>query len=127
MPRPLLAGSALLCTLVVVLGLGDTAHARKKKKNALVNTTWTGRESLAGYGDLTFKFKPQGAVTMIDAKETRSGRFTLDGKDVKLTFFDGEVVYTGKLDGQSMSGIARNAGKAWTWEVTRQKKKKGKG
>jgi hypothetical protein len=123
----MLTGSTLLFTLVLILAVGDTANAQKKKKSSLANTTWTGRETLPGYGELTFKFKPQGAVTMIDAKETRSGRFTLDGQDVKLTFFDGEVVYTGKLDGQTMSGVARNAGKAWTWEVTRQKKKKGKG
>jgi hypothetical protein len=120
--------SLVLFSLVVLLGVADSAEAqKKKKKKGLGNTTWVGRETLPGYGPLTFKFSAVDTVTMVDAKDTLVGRYTLDQKDVKLTFGSGEVVYTGTINGEMMSGKARNTQQEWTWEVSRKKKKKGKG
>jgi hypothetical protein len=117
--------SLVLLSLVVLLGVADSAEAQKKKKKGLGNTTWVGRETLPGYGPLTFKFSAVDTVTMIDAKSTSRGRYSLDGMDVRLTFANGEVVYTGKVNDATMSGNARNAKLDWTWEVTRKKKGKG--
>lgn len=54
---------------------------------------------------------------MQDAKETVLGNWTGNDSTVTLRFFNGGVVYSGTIKGQSMSGSARNGKETWTWAV----------
>jgi len=87
--------------------------------NNLSGTTWVGSETLENYGRLEFRFSSDTQVTMIDAKETVPGTYMRNGNQITMTFFDGEVVYTGTVSGQTMSGTARNPGSTWSWTVKR--------
>ncbi len=86
----------------------------------LPNTTWTGRETLQGFGRLEFRFRAGGQVTMIDAKETSEGNYAVQGNTVTMRFLGGQVTYTGIIDGNIMTGNARNVQNiAWTFNVRR--------
>lgn len=85
----------------------------------LPGTTWNGKEDLGNFGKLTFKFHPtQNSVTMIDAKETSEGAYEVDADRIALSFYNGTVVYTGKLNGRTLSGQAVNGKAKWNWSVT---------
>jgi hypothetical protein len=106
--------------LSVAVSLLPLAPLQAQKKSDLAGTTWNGRENLAGYGALTFEFETGGNVTMIDAKETVPGTYRRNGQSITLTFFGGQAVYSGRINGKAMSGTARNAARNWTWQVTRE-------
>jgi hypothetical protein len=83
----------------------------------LANTTWVGSEE--GFGRLEFRFQPTGQVTMIDTTGSHPGTYSLQGNAVTLTFFNGEVVYNGTLNGQAITGSAHNTKKTWSFSVRR--------
>jgi hypothetical protein len=117
MCRPPLARFAALVCLLTLVTCTSVGHAQKK--DSLIGTRWTGRETLAGFGSLTFEFEQGGNVTMIDAKETVPGRYTRRGASVTLSFFNGQAVYTGQISGKKMSGTARSAAAGtWKWQVS---------
>ena len=58
-------------------------------------TNWTGTESLAGFGNLSFAMYPGGRVVMTDASNTVEGTWEKDGNKYTLAFFDRTVIYTG--------------------------------
>jgi S1-C subfamily serine protease len=80
---------------------------------------WSGSENLAGFGNLRFNFVSSTAVFMHDAKETIMGNWSLQGVNVTLRFYNGTVVYTGQINGQTISGSASNGKDRWTWSVSR--------
>jgi S1-C subfamily serine protease len=85
----------------------------------LVGSSWSGSETLAGYGRLRFDFQAGGRATMVDAKETVAGTFTVNGQSVTVTFYGGSVVYSGRINGNQMAGTANNGRNTWTWNLTR--------
>lgn len=116
--------SALLRSLLfVALGLSLLAPAAvqaqtaQPKKGTLIGTAWSGRESLAGFGDLTFEFEENNNVTMIDAQGANLGRYTRNGAVITLSFLDGKAIYSGRINGKTMSGTARSPRGAWNWSV----------
>lgn len=80
---------------------------------------WIGSETLADYGKLTFQMNPGGRAVMIDAKETSEGTWQQTGNQITLRFYDGRVVYTGTLNGSSLSGSASNGRTQWNFTVRR--------
>src|SRR5262249_23039998 len=86
--------------------------------NDLANSTWSGSETLRGYGKLDFQFAGGGQVTMIDKDGRTPGTFTQNGNSITMRF--GIVTYTGNINGQSMSGTATNTKDTWNWTVTKQ-------
>jgi len=87
-------------------------------------TTWTGTENLPGFGKLTFVFRANNAVTMIDAKAETPGTWTQNGADVTVNFKG--CVYQGRINGQTLSGNGRftegpQAGQTWSFQVNLQK------
>jgi hypothetical protein len=116
MLRPFVLGGFVLAALAT----SALAPAHAQKKSGLVGTNWNGRENLAGYGALTFTFEDDGNVTMIDAKETVLGRYTRNGQAIVLNFFNGQAIYSGRINGKTISGTARNARSTWTWSVTKE-------
>jgi hypothetical protein len=118
MVRPPFVQLAALLGMAVLLTCTPPAHAQKK--DALIGTSWSGRETLPGYGPLTFSFDSDGNVTMVDARETVPGRYTRRGASITLTFFNGQAVYSGQIRGKTMSGTARNAARSWTWQISKE-------
>lgn len=92
---------------------------RAVQTNSIVDTTWTGSESLAEFGKLTFKFEADGQAVMIDARSTVNGAWTQDGDQVTITFAN--CVYQGAIKGQTLSGNAHfvTEDRTWTFTVTR--------
>lgn len=90
-------------------------------------TTWAGSETLPGFGPLTFVFRSNGTVAMVDAADpdrgTVEGNWYRQGNAVTLRFADCE--YRGNINGSSISGNAhffagdRN-GERWTFQVYRR-------
>lgn len=78
---------------------------------------WSGTESLAGYGKVSFNFQPGGNVTMIDRDGTTPGNYNQNGNNISLAF--GPVTYTGTVNGNTMSGTASNGQTTWTWSAAR--------
>lgn len=87
--------------------------------NALAGSTWSGSETLAGYGRLAFAFQGNGQVTMDDKDGKTPGSYVQTGNSVTLTF-QGTIRYTGTVSGRDMSGSATNGKDRWTWTVKRQ-------
>ncbi len=85
----------------------------------LVGTTWNGSETLAGFGKLAFRLEGEGKAVMIDANSTVNGTWTHAGNQVTITFEN--CVYTGTIQGQTLSGNARFLAndKTWTFSVAR--------
>jgi hypothetical protein len=81
---------------------------------------WTGDEDLAGYGALTFRLQANGKAVMVDAKDSLVGAWAASGNTITLTFGGGNIVYTGTIDGQTMSGTATDNRKTWNFSLTRQ-------
>lgn len=85
----------------------------------LPGSEWTGSETLQGFSALTFQFKDQDKVTMIDAQGSWPGTYAQAGDKVTLKFFDGKVLYHGQIIGREMAGTAENAAAAkWSWKCT---------
>jgi len=91
-----------------------------------VPTQWEGKETLSGFGALTFKTYPSGLAVMVDAKSTTDGVWRKDKNQITLTFANGTIVYTGTLEGNALSGTAtapgsrEQAARSWTWSVTKE-------
>lgn len=86
----------------------------------LVKTTWIGNESLQGYARLEFRFEANGKAIMIDSDGSHDGTYTQQGSQVTLQFYNGTVVYTGMLNGNVLSGTAKNgSGATWNFTVSR--------
>ena len=119
MVRATLARSLPLVALGLVLVAPAVvqAQAATPKKGTLIGTAWTGRETLAGFGDLTFEFEENNNVTMIDAQGANPGRYTRNGALITLTFLDGKAIYNGRINGKTMSGTARSPRGTWSWSV----------
>ena len=84
--------------------------------NTLVGSTWTGTETLAGYGDLTFRFLPDGQASMTDKDGDTAGTYKQDGNSVTLNFGK-SISYTGAVQGTAMKGTATNGKKSWTFAM----------
>jgi uncharacterized caspase-like protein len=89
-------------------------------------TRWAGTETLAGYGKLSFALYASGRAVMVDAGETTEGIWRRTDNQFTLSFSDGAVVYTGNLEGQTLSGTAtgpsprEEAPRSWNWTVKLQ-------
>jgi uncharacterized caspase-like protein len=87
---------------------------------------FTGTETLPGFGKLSFAIYSNGRAIMTDAKSTQEGIWRQQGDRFTLSFANGAVVYTGALNGATLSGTAtspstRQAGvQSWTWNVQRR-------
>jgi hypothetical protein len=87
---------------------------------------FVGAETLPGYGKLSFALYAGGRAVMTDAKSTSEGIWRQEGAQFTLSFANGSVVYTGALNGATLSGAAtspstRQEGvQSWTWNVRRQ-------
>lgn len=87
----------------------------------LVNSTWSGTENLANYGKLTFQFHGNGVATMIDSDGSTRGTWNQNGNSVTLTFHNGTVTYTGRINGRTMAGNANiNQGSTWQFNLQMQ-------
>jgi hypothetical protein len=83
-------------------------------------STWSGQETLQGYGKLTFRLYEDNKAVMLDAKEVSNGEWERNGNRITLRFDDGRVVYDGEMDGSELRGTARNDRTSWNWSVRRQ-------
>jgi hypothetical protein len=86
----------------------------------LAGSSYTGSETLGGYGRLTFAFGGGGTATMYDTDGATNGSWSQSGNSVTLRFYNGTVVYQGRLNGRSLSGTASNGRANWSWSLTRQ-------
>ena len=92
----------------------------------LNQTGWSGNEMLAGYGPLHFSFMGSDRVVMIDADRVpRPGTYSIAHGQVTMRFFEGRVVYMGRIDGSlqtgaTIRGMASNGGEQWQFAVTLQ-------
>jgi Caspase domain len=86
-------------------------------------THWSGSEDLANFGKLAFATYANGRAVMVDAHNTTEGIWRKQGNQITLSFANGAIVYTGTLNGTTLSGTAsspasrQTANKAWTWTV----------
>lgn len=87
----------------------------------VAGTTWSGTESLAGFGNLTFQFLADGKAFMIDAKQKVGGKWAQAGSQVTITF--GDCEYVGTVQGDKMAGKARFTKRdmEWTFSLTRSR------
>ncbi len=70
---------------------------------------------------MTFDIAPAGTVvTVTKAYGRLEGTWRLQGNDVTLAFFNGELVFRGSLAGNTIAGSATWKGEIWTWRVSRQ-------
>ncbi len=87
---------------------------------------FAGSETLPGYGKLSFALYSNGRVIMEDAKSSVDGIWRQQGTQFTLSFSNGSVVYTGTLNGSTLSGSAtspsarQDAPLLWTWTVQQQ-------
>jgi hypothetical protein len=89
------------------------------KNGGLIGAAWIGSETLQGYGQLEFRFEPNQVAVMKDRDGNSYGRWTKTNNQVRLTFYDGTVVYDGRITDKTISGTARNAKGSWTFNVAR--------
>jgi S1-C subfamily serine protease len=88
------------------------------QKSTLTGSAWTGKETLPGFGRLTFQFTSNVAVIMIDARDTTRGNYRQNGNAVSITF-GGGIIYTGTINGNTMMGNATNGQQNWSWTVVK--------
>src|SRR5207253_2223109 len=88
-------------------GLSGYADFDGNGQLRLADTTWSGRENLQGFGNLSFRFAANGQVTMLDAAGSTPGTYTVSGDQVTLRFNNGQTIYSGRVQGNTMSGTAR--------------------
>ncbi len=77
---------------------------------------WSGDESLPGFGKLMFIFGVGNSVTMADTAGSTAGIYSVTEDTVTLRF-PGNLHYTGKITGNTMSGKASNGTVKWDWNV----------
>ena len=80
---------------------------------------------LAGYGPLHFSFQGPNRVIMVDADRVpRPGTYAMANGHVTMWFFDGEVVYHGRMDGSLQTGASirgmANGAEQWQFGVMLQ-------
>ncbi len=80
-----------------------------------------GEEDLNGYGKLAFRLYKDGRAEMIDKDGTTAGTWTVEQQQLRLTFYNGQVVYSGSAQGETISGTARNGNRTWSWAVRLQR------
>ena len=80
--------------------------------------TWTGSESLQGFGRLSFELHNGGRAVMHDAAGTTQGVWQQSGNQITLQFDNGRIVYTGMMQGNTILGTARNDRTSWNFSVT---------
>lgn len=110
----------VMAALAVSLAPSRASAQQQRETICLAGTSWDGSETLCGYGDLTFHFHDDGTVTMVDADGESCGRWRQCGARVTLTFYGGNVVYSGVIPGDSMGGSARNCRRCWNWSLERR-------
>jgi hypothetical protein len=87
---------------------------------------FAGSETLPGYGKLSFAMYSNGRAIMTDAQSTAEGIWRQQGNQFTLSFANGSVIYTGVLNGATISGTATSPGarqeatKTWNWTVQQQ-------
>lgn len=87
----------------------------------LTGTRWQGFEEKSTSSTLAIEFGTENSVVMNGAKDTLHGKFDLDGDTLSLSFGDGNIVYTGKIKGDRITGEAMDTSfKPWKFSVTRQ-------
>jgi hypothetical protein len=89
------------------------------KPRPLAGSSFSGSETLSGYSNLTFDLNNGGSATMHDADGTVGGTWRQSGNQVTLTFYNGNVVYTGTWNGNALSGSATNGQRTWSWSLSR--------
>jgi hypothetical protein len=82
----------------------------------LAGTAWTGSENLGSYGKLTFRFAAGGRATMIDARSTVAGTFTINGNQVHITL-PGIASYRGTINGTTFAGHGSDNTRTWSFSV----------
>lgn len=100
----------------VVKGLVKTSPPPQQAAG-LEGSTWSGTETLAGYGDLAFRFQADGKATMTDKDGDTAGTWRRDGNTITLQF-GASVTYTGTRQGGSLRGSAKSGDKTWTFAVS---------
>ncbi len=95
-------------------------------EGSLIGSVWAGKETLAGFGRLEFRFLTPDGLAMTDAKQTFPGMYQVNGQKILIRFGEG-TSYTGSINGQTMSGTAQEFNPKtkrlvrWNWTVSRQK------
>jgi hypothetical protein len=87
----------------------------------LAGSTFSGGETLAGYGKLKFHLGRDAKHTavMYDTDGVVRGTWEQSGSQITLRFYNGTVIYRGSLNGNVLSGTASNGRQNWTWKVER--------
>lgn len=87
-------------------------------ESRLTGSNWVGRENLQGFGVLGFAFGANNQVVMIDAQGRSNGEWSMNGDEVTLSFRNGTVIYTGRLQDNVFRGTARGSrGNTWSFAV----------
>jgi hypothetical protein len=113
-------GVAVLVVLVVAACIAGVIESFS---GDITDTTWSGSETLQGFGYLKFEFRPNSVAIMTDAtsavKGTVPGKWTRSGSEVTITFRN--CTYRGTINGAVLSGTAdsRQLGR---WSFSLKKK-----
>ncbi|MBM3995975.1 MAG: hypothetical protein FJ303_17765 [Planctomycetes bacterium] len=107
-----------VCAGAMLLAIQPIEALAQSGGPRLERSRWVGQEQLEGYGDLEFVFRASGVVIMIDTDGANQGTYRQVGTDVVMTFYDGRVVYQGRMQGNTMTGTGRNARGSWSFTVT---------
>ena len=90
-------------------------------------TVWSGNETLAGHGKVTFNTYPGGHAVMIDLKGTASDGIWLQrGKEYILRFPAMKAAYTGTLNETTIVGTAAAGKSSWSFSVKKLSSPNGK-
>ena len=100
---------------------GTAWNYRVEYHTPVQGKVFAGQENLRGFGAVSFRFVDATTVDMQDKNGVTQGSYMINGNDVVLTF--GPTDYRGQLQGQSLSGSARNTARNldWTFRVNEQK------
>ena len=86
---------------------------------------WIGTETLVGYGKVSFSMYSNGRAVMVDATSTTDGIWRKEENRYTLSFANGAIVYTGTINGNTISGTAtspsarQEAMRSWKWTAKR--------
>jgi hypothetical protein len=95
----------------------ETAFIEAPARSSLENSVWTGFENLGGNRAMAFRFGANGQVSKIDDDGELFGRYRVWNGRLELSFGNGSLVYSGVLNGRTMSGVARTAEGTWRFGV----------
>ena len=98
---------------------GKQWNFRVAMRPDLRGQTFSGREALEGYGDLTFRFLDDTAVEMLDRDGTTRGTYAVDGSQATLTFAG--CIYRGEVRGREIVGHGCNHNAQWSFTVAVKK------